>query len=575
MPDMSNMPNMPLDTSIHQGLHLYDGTDYDTVVERVEYGGFGVIAFGANRLRNGQMTVYKTLRRDLLEDERTQSAFVRECLLWIGLWDHPNIATAYAVLAMGDAINQRTFLALAYAERGSLRELLRRTSQQPGGRLSLADGLWLAQQIAAGLAYLHQPDRAYLRPDPTVHRDLKPENVLLMDDGRAVITDFGLAKAVEESPNALILLLSQSAAIPARLAEAQGRQAEEAILVDGEAATQTAGVHTINGIALGTIPYMPPEQWEDARHAGTPADVYALGVMLSEILTGRHALLDLYPPQTRARWREAHRNPHPRPLRDVVPDVPQVVEEIYRRCLSANPQDRPTADEVFAALQAGARAAQVEVYTPAEMAKHTPYNEFVHWHQWANACYRFGLYNDALARNNRALELARQLRTERPDALPIVLLTRGAIMKGLGSRAQAAGRDAEVAAWDRQAEAAYEESLSLRSMDTAEGRMGRAFVWHSIGVLNKERKRYAYAEDAYARALKLQPDMADTYKNRSLNQAEWGMTEAEAGHREAAIAHLRQARVFAATSHLLGDPTAQRLLKLIEEALANLGVSSQ
>ena len=78
------MPNIPEDPTIYVGMRLYDGTDYDTVIERVEYGGFGVIAFGPNRLRDGRMTAYKTLRRELLDDPKTRASFLRECLLWVG-----------------------------------------------------------------------------------------------------------------------------------------------------------------------------------------------------------------------------------------------------------------------------------------------------------------------------------------------------------------------------------------------------------------------------------------------------------------------------------------------------------
>ena len=559
------------DPTIHVGLRLYSGSDYDTVVDRVEYGGFGVIAFGPNRLRDGRITAYKTLRRDLLEDAQTHASFVRECLLWVGLWGHANVVVAYAVLEMGDAINQRPFLALEYAKYGSARTLLQTAQQRPGGRLPLEAGLLLAQHIAAGLAYLHQPDPAYLRPKPTVHRDLKPENVLIMEDGRAVITDLGLAKAVEESPFALALLLSHRGLDQQSL---QGRQAEEAILLGGDEATHTTSLHTAGGVALGTIPYMAPEQWEDARYAGAPADIYALGIMLSEILAGRHALLDLNQPHSQADWRRAHSDPHPRPIRDVAPEVPAVIETIYQRCLAADPDSRPSADQVLAALQTGARAVGVEAYDAPELAPHTLFNEFVHWHQWSNAYYHFELYNEALARNDRALPIARQLAAERPDVLPATLLTRGTILKGLGTQALEAGKLAEAAEWDRQAEAAYQESLMTRPpASTPEGARGRSFVWNQIGAFNNERERYAYAEDAYARAIALKPDKADTYFNRSKNQAEWGLDEARHGRRDTGIEHLRQGRVFAITSIALGDPTAQRLLENIEGALRQLGVT--
>ena len=296
--------------------------------------------------------------------------------------------------------------------------------------------------------------------------------------------------------------------------------------------------------------------------------------MLSEILAGRHALLDLNQPHSQADWRRAHSDPHPRPIRDVAPEVPAVIETIYQRCLAADPDSRPSADQVLAALQTGARAVGVEAYDAPELAPHTLFNEFVHWHQWSNAYYHFELYNEALARNDRALPIARQLAAERPDVLPATLLTRGTILKGLGTQALEAGKLAEAAEWDRQAEAAYQESLMTRPpASTPEGARGRSFVWNQIGAFNNERERYAYAEDAYARAIALKPDKADTYFNRSKNQAEWGLDEARHGRRDTGIEHLRQGRVFAITSIALGDPTAQRLLENIEGALRQLGVT--
>jgi serine/threonine-protein kinase len=550
-------------------LRLYDGGNYDTMVERVEYGGFGVIAIGPNVLRENQTTVYKTLRRDLLKEPQTRASFVRECLLWVGLWGHPNVVVAYAVLEMGDAEGLRPFLALEYAEQGSLRNLLLSTAQrEPTRRLPLGVALNLAQQIAAGLAYLHQPEPAYLRTEPTVHRDLKPENVLLMDDGRVVITDFGLAKAVEASPTALALLLSHYGS------GQPGQQAEEAILLGGEQATQTTSLHTRGGMALGTLAYMAPEQWDDARYAGTPADIYAFGVMLSEIFAGRHALLDLTRPHSQEEWERAHHDPHPRPLREVASDVPAVIEALYRQCLARAPEDRPSAAEALAVLQAGARAAGAESYVPYELASHTRFNEWVHWHQWANACFRFTQLTEALARNDRAIALARELRSERPDLLAKSLLTRGNILKELAVKAREAGKEAEANSLDQQVEATYQESLNAYPPDTtSEGRHGRANVWHQIGAFNNERQRFAYADDAYGRALTLQPAMADTYYNRARNEAQWGIAEGRAGRPDAAIAHLRQARVYAITALGMNLPPAGGLLQNIEDVLRQLGAS--
>jgi serine/threonine protein kinase len=575
------MPHDANDPTIYVGLRLLDSGGFDTLIERVEYGGFGVIAFGPNRLDNNEMTAYKTLHRELLADPQTRASFVRECLLWMGIWGHPNVAIAYGVAEMGDAIDKRPFLALEYAEHGSLRALLLAIAQrEPSRRLPLGAALLLAQQIAAGLAYLHQPEPAYLRTEPTVHRDLKPENVLLTGNGRAVITDFGLAKVVEESPLArALLLLSQgsgTAPTAGNAGSAVDRQMEEAIVVEGAGALHSVGIHTAEGIVLGAIPYMAPEQWISPRYVGPPADIYAFGIILSELFAGRHALLDFNQRYTQADWRRAHSDPHPRPLRAVAPEAPEGIESLYQRCLAANPADRPTAADVLVALRAGARATGQESYTPPEIVPHTLLNENAHWRQWSIAYRKFELYDEALARNDRALALARQMGSERPELLANTLVVRGNILNDLGARALAAHHDAEVARLDQQVETAYQEALNTYPpVSTPEGRRGRSFVWNQIGIFNRQRKRYAHAEDAYARALKLQPDLVDAYLNRAANQMRWGIDEAQVGHSDAAIVHLRQARVSAITALGMDYPSAKGMIQDIEEMLGQFGVTDE
>ena len=557
------MVNEYRDPSIHANLHLYDGTDFDTIVQRVAYGGFGVIAFGPNKLRGGEMVAYKTLRRELLADPKAYATFVRECLLWIGLWDHPNIASVFAVMEMGDAEGLRPFIALRYAANGSLRDTLNAAYRLPGGRLPLEEGLFLAQQIAAGLTYLHTPDPAYLRDEPTVHRDLKPENVLLMGDGRAVITDFGLAKIIEEaSPETLISFAALLAG---------GALGGPHAAVNP---TRTTGMITTAGVGLGTPAYMPPEQWQDARHASTPADVYALGLMLSELLAGRHPLLDVRQGHTPAEWERAHALPNPGALRAIEPRIPLGVEMIYLRCLAVDPAARPRAADVLAALQEGARAAGMEVYEAPEIAAHSAYNELVHWHQWSGACLSFARYEEALQRNDRALNLARDLARERPELLPTTLTARGTIFTGLGKQALEAGDAGAASRWDAQAMVAYQEALAAFPPETTEeGRVGRAMVWHQLGVLHSARRQWPLAESDYAKALDLKPDMSDTFYNRANNLAKWAVEDARGGRRADATGHLRQARVYAITSVTLGDPMSQGLLKSIEEMLHALGVA--
>jgi tetratricopeptide (TPR) repeat protein len=225
-------------------------------------------------------------------------------------------------------------------------------------------------------------------------------------------------------------------------------------------------------------------------------------------------------------------------------------------------------------LQGGARALGLEPYEPIQQYAHTPYNELVHWHQWSGACFRFGRFEEALARNDRALRLAREQEGDGRGMLPATLSTRGSILKDLGKEAATRGDTTLAAMRDGQAEVAYQEALAaFPPATTEEGRRGRSLVWHQLGVFHNERGRWAEAEAAYVQALAIQPDKPNTYFNRANNLAQWAMHDAEAGQREVAIARLREARVHAVTALGMRYPPATRVIEAIEGLLGTLGAS--
>src|SRR5690242_8636797 len=150
-------------------LRLTDFTFVDVTVERMGAGGFGLVYMGPDRLHGDMWIALKTLRPELLAlRPHVRELFLSECLIWVGLWPHPNVLTAQSATL----IDGRIYLVLTYAEGGSLRELL--AFEQP-----LPTRLNWAQHIAAGLLALHTPDPEFLRPHPLIHRDLKPENILV------------------------------------------------------------------------------------------------------------------------------------------------------------------------------------------------------------------------------------------------------------------------------------------------------------------------------------------------------------------------------------------------------------
>jgi predicted Ser/Thr protein kinase len=174
------------------------------------------------------------------------------------------------------------FLALEYVEGGSLADRLH------GQPLPPREAVRLVEQVARGVQAVHEKG--------VVHRDLKPGNVLLTADGMPKVADFGLAKRLDAS--------------------------------EGLSAT---------GDTLGTPSYMPPEQAAGRTHeAGAVADVYALGAILYECLTGR-------PPfhgRTRAETLQHVLHEEPQPPRCLNPKTPRDLETVCLKCLEKRPESR-------------------------------------------------------------------------------------------------------------------------------------------------------------------------------------------------------------------------------------------
>jgi hypothetical protein len=206
---------------------------------------------------------------------------------------HPNIVAIYDV---GEH-DGRPFFSMEYCPKGSLASLAN------GKPLSAQLSAELVAKVAHGVAAAHSAG--------IVHRDLKPGNVLLSADGEPKVADFGLAKRV------------------------------------GHVASLQEDL-TATGAVLGTPAYMAPEQASSARRVGPPADVYALGVMLYEFLTGSTPFRGQTPTATLLLLLTEE----PRPLREICPTVPPDLEAICLRCLDKDPTRRyPTAHELAVDLE--------------------------------------------------------------------------------------------------------------------------------------------------------------------------------------------------------------------------------
>ncbi len=252
-------------------------------------GGMGAV-YRARDLELDEIVALKMLRRELLTDPSLLARFRQEVKLARRV-THQNVARTFDI---GEHEGEK-FLTMELVEGESLSALLARQ-----GRMELGKVVDLASAICSGLAAAHAAG--------IVHRDLKPENVLLGKDGRVVLTDFGIARNSGSAEGSFVKTM---------------------------------------GVPLGTPAYMAPEQVEGSKDIDARADIYALGAMLYELLTGERpwegdsvyavAAMRLVqpPPDPRAKYAQ----------------LPDAAARLTMRCMARNPADRfASAAEVASAL---------------------------------------------------------------------------------------------------------------------------------------------------------------------------------------------------------------------------------
>jgi TolB-like protein len=261
------------------------------IVEKLGEGGMGVV-YKAEDTTLGRAVALKFLPGELTRDAEAKERFIQEARAASAL-DHPNICNIHEV---GRTEDGQTFIAMAYYEGEDLKSRIGR------GPLKLDEALDIAVQIAQGLAKAHGQG--------IVHRDIKPANILITKDGLVKIVDFGLAK------------------------------------LGGAKLTKA-------GSTLGTAQYMSPEQARgedvDAR-----SDIFSLGAVLYEMLTGKHAFSGEYEQATLF----AIMNEEPAPVTSLRSGIPMELERIVQKALAKNPSERyQHADDLIVDLKNVAKTA--------------------------------------------------------------------------------------------------------------------------------------------------------------------------------------------------------------------------
>ena len=252
------------------------------LMEKIGEGGMGVV-YSAWDTRLERVVALKLLPRDMLRSDQSRARLLREARIASAL-NHPNIATIYGL----EQVDGQDIIAMEYVQGPTLRDRLR------SGPMELRDALDLVVAVADALGEAHAGG--------IVHRDIKPDNIILTPRGHPKVMDFGLAKLVGPPRH-----------------------------TDDSAATKL----TAEGIAMGTVAYMSPEQ-AVGKEVDARTDVFSFGVLIYEILTQQAAFcgdsdVDIL-------YDILHKQP--RPISELNPEVPGDLQAIVDRCTAKEPAKR-------------------------------------------------------------------------------------------------------------------------------------------------------------------------------------------------------------------------------------------
>ena len=288
---------------------LQPGTRVDNfkVVRMLGRGGMGAVYLSRDT-QLGRLAALKMILPDGLGDEQAVKQFKQEAQI-TARFNHPNIVTIYSVGEYEGSL----YIALEYLQGQNLEERL--AEERPGQKEAIRLGLAVAEAVSE--AHRHG----------VLHRDLKPSNILVPRDGRVRVLDFGLSRALPASGNTLVNIT--------------GREKEFDVGSGNDDVLEIAE----KGLR-GTPAYMAPEQWME-KPATEAADIWALGLILYQLVTGRHP----YEGKNLYGLCMSVSDSKPVPsVNNIATGTPIELVKLIDECLDKKPENRPNAAEVVETL---------------------------------------------------------------------------------------------------------------------------------------------------------------------------------------------------------------------------------
>ena len=255
------------------------------VIEKLAEGGMGTV-WKARDTRLSRYVALKLLHAAALNDPERKRRFVQEARAASAL-NHPNIITIHDI----DQADGTDFIAMEFVAGKTLDQLIARKG------LRLKQAVDYAIQVADALAAAHAAG--------IVHRDMKPANIMVSESGCVKVLDFGLAKLTEK------------------------------VVSENAAGVTSESFGTDEGMILGTVSYMSPEQAE-GKKVDARSDIFSFGALFYEMITGRRA----FPGDSMVSILSAVLRDEPKRAGEILKDLPRDLDKIVMRCLCKDPNQR-------------------------------------------------------------------------------------------------------------------------------------------------------------------------------------------------------------------------------------------